>query len=66
MELCEKWIWLDEVRYKDYRNTVYSGFSDKKEECGNYAVAEFFKEYKFEKEVDKINLFVSGDTEFCL
>lgn len=66
MEFCEKWIWLDEARYKDYRNTVFSGFSDKKEECGNYAVAEFFKEYKFEKEVDKINLFVSGDTEFCL
>ena len=44
-----KWIWLDHNVYPNSQETVFSGFADKKN--GNYTVAEFVKDYRFEKKI---------------
>ncbi|MBO5110910.1 MAG: hypothetical protein J6D21_09365 [Clostridia bacterium] len=60
----EHWIWLDPARYPDRQTTVLSGFLDKKE--GHYTVAEFRREYVFDREIRSVSLRVSADTEFRL
>lgn len=61
MEFFEKWIWLDKEKYPDSQTTVFSGLNSK--ENGNYTVAEFFKEYRFEQKVLEAKIRFSGDTE---
>jgi len=63
-ELPTKWIWLNHEKYPESQTTVYSGFENKN--GGNYTVAEFEKTYTFEKNISKIELIFSGDTEFQL
>lgn len=60
----ERWIWLPESLYPEYQSSIYSGqnYSD----ACNFAVAEFKKEYKFEKNVRSAYLRFSGDTLFRL
>ena len=60
----EQWIWLPPSEYPDRQTTVLSGFLDKSE--GNYTVAEFVREYTFERDVACVFLRVSADTEFRL
>lgn len=62
--IMEKWIWLSEELYPNNQTTIFSGFLDK--ENGNYTVAEFCREYTFEKVVTAATLRFSGDTEFQL
>ena len=62
MILPEKWIWLSEKLYPQFQNTNFSVMSGK-DEC-NYCVAEFSKEYAFDKKVKEIHLRFSGDTSF--
>ena len=58
------WIWLPEKNYPENQETVCSYFVDKDDV--NYTVAEFKKEYKFEKTVKSAKLSFSGDTAFQL
>lgn len=65
MHGADKWIWIDQKKYSQYQETSYSALS----ELGsgiNFTVAEFFKEYVFENEVEEARLRFSGDTEFRL
>lgn len=64
MHELEKWIWLPKAQYPNNQTTIYSPY-DKHTE-GNYTVAEFQREYKFEKEIASVQLRFSGDTEFQL
>lgn len=65
MSVVEKWIWLNPEKYPNYQNTVYSGFSDDKEN-GNYTVAEFKKDYVFDEKIECVELRLSADTRFQL
>ena len=60
----EQWIWLPQKLYYENQSTVYSGFL--KKDLGNYTVAEFKKEYCFEKRISSVKLRFSGDTAFRL
>lgn len=64
MRFAEKWIWLPEEKYPNNQETIYSGFND----CanGNYTVAEFKRDYCFEKQIKRTVLRFSGDTSFVL
>lgn len=62
--LCEKWIWLPEDKYPDRQTCCYNDLSENK--SGKYTVAEFKKEYKFNKKIIKARLRFSGDTAFQL
>lgn len=64
MHALEKWIWLPHEQYPNNQTTVYSPY-DKHTE-GNYTVAEFKRNYKFEKEIASVKLRFSGDTELQL
>lgn len=68
MTYIENWIWLDDKKYPDSQTTFYSGFSSSKfqENNGNYTVAEFKKQYVFNKKVTMALLHFSADTEFRL
>ncbi|MBO5212653.1 MAG: hypothetical protein J6B60_03845 [Clostridia bacterium] len=58
-----KWIWLPREKYPARQSTKYSAFIAGGE---TYTVAEFKKEYIFEKSVEKIDIYVSADTSFVL
>lgn len=60
----EQWIWLNSEKYPERQTTVLSGFLGKKE--GHYTVAEFVREYTFEKAIERVSVRVSADTEFRL
>ncbi len=64
MKLPEKWIWLSKDKYPENQYTRLAGLNDDDEL--NYTVAEFFREYAFEKDILKIDLKFSGDTYFEL
>ncbi|MBR5554192.1 MAG: hypothetical protein IKV98_10160 [Clostridia bacterium] len=64
MQLPEKWIWLDPVKYPNNQTTNFSAFCTN--ENGNYSVAEFKKSYIFNKKIQKAHLRFCGDTEFRL
>jgi len=64
MILPERWIWLPEKEYPDSQITKLSGFDAGTE--GNYTVAEFSRNYYFDKNVISLDLIFSGDTEFQL
>ncbi|MBR5508146.1 MAG: hypothetical protein IKV88_08875, partial [Clostridia bacterium] len=60
----DKWIWLDENIYPHNQITKFSYFHENGPE--NFTVAEFKKEYSFEKKVVSADLYFSGDTRFQL
>lgn len=60
----EKWIWLPADKYPNYQTSKYSFFCEDVKET--YSVAEFKKEYRFEKVVACVALRFCGDTEFQL
>lgn len=62
----EKWIWLDTKRYPQSQTTIVNLGLEYDREGGNFTVAEFFKEYTFEDEVEVARLYFSGDTTFEL
>ena len=64
----ENWIWLDSERYPDSQTTFYSGFHrcNPQNDDGNYTVAEFTKQYCFQKRIISALLHFSADTEFRL
>lgn len=64
----EQWIWLDGNLYPENSTTVYSAFSaeDEKQKNGNYCVAEFKKDFVFQKTVKSAKLCFSADTAFRL
>lgn len=68
MNAKDNWIWLDEDIYPDNKTTVYSALlsEDEIKRNGNYCVAEFKKEYFFEKTVTRAKLYFSADTAFRL
>lgn len=68
MNKKDTWIWLDDKLYPENITTVYSAFCDEKEKekNGNYCVAEFKKEYSFNKTVKCARLTFSADTAFRL
>lgn len=64
MEHTEQWIWLPKEQYPKEQNTVFSGFY--RNQADNYTVAEFDKQYVFDKTVVKAELRFSADTAFQL
>ncbi len=64
MKLPEKWIWLNNEKYPENQTTINTVLGN--DIKANYAVAEFTKEYVFEKNIEKIDLRFSGDTAFEL
>ena len=64
MRNIEKWIWLPAVQYPNNQTTVYSPYD--KHADGNYTVADFKREYKFDKIIRSAKLRFSGDTEYQL
>lgn len=62
--LCENWIWLPEDKYPDRQTCCCSEVGA---DCsGKYTVAEFKKEYKYDKRIKSARLRFSGDTSFQL
>ncbi|MBR5867978.1 MAG: hypothetical protein IKZ21_00925, partial [Clostridia bacterium] len=64
MTHTENWIWLDPARYPQNQTTTFSACDDPVMGC--YTVAEFTREYQFEKNLQSAALRVSGDTLFRL
>ncbi|MBR5867921.1 MAG: hypothetical protein IKZ21_00630 [Clostridia bacterium] len=64
MTHTENWIWLDPARYPQNQTTTFSACDDPVIGC--YTVAEFTREYQFEKNLQSAVLRVSGDTLFRL
>ena len=61
----ETWIWLPEDRYPQRQTTRICAFEGHWEE-GHYSVAEFKRDYPFDKEIASVVLRFSGDTTFDL
>ena len=64
MNLPEKWIWLDPEKYPDAQHTRLCGCHEV--DSFAYAVAEFKKQYHFDKKIIRADLRFSGDTAFRL
>lgn len=60
----EKWIWLPDDLYPNKQKTHYSAFYDDRDDF--YTVAEFKRNYTFEKRIASAKLRFSGDTQFWL
>ena len=60
----DKWIWLPKTLYPHNQKTRFDALSDASDD--SYIVAEFQKEYVFDKKIKHIHLRFSGDTEFQL
>lgn len=63
MYVPEQWIWLSKDVYSHRQVTKYSAFETRE---GNFTVAEFKREYTFDKKIKKAELRFSGDTVFVL
>lgn len=61
----ETWIWLPEDRYPQRQTTRICSFDGHWDE-GHYTVAEFTRDYSFDKEIASVVLRFSGDTTFDL
>ena len=60
------WIWVPKVLYPNNQITKFDALSDKSNET--YVVAEFKKEYSFDKPINRVSVRFSADTEvqlFC-
>ena len=62
--MCENWIWLPEDKYPDRQTCCYNDLWN--DHFGRYTVAEFKKEYRFDKTIKSAKLRFSGDTSFQL
>lgn len=62
--LCENWIWLPTDKYPDRQTCCYSDLTDDK--SGQFTVAEFKKEYGFDKKIVSAKLRFSADTALQL
>lgn len=63
--LHETWIWLPEKEYPHRQTTKYSAFLEWN--CSDtYTVAEFERQYQFDKTISRVELRFSADTEFQL
>lgn len=62
--LCENWIWLPADKYPDRQTCCYSDLTADK--SGLFTVAEFKKEYNFNKKVARARLRFSADTALVL
>ncbi len=60
----ERWIWLPKNKYPDCQTTCYTTLVEKPQE--GYAVAEFRREYRYDKQIVKAELRFSGDSSFVL
>ena len=65
MRPVEKWIWIPESVYPKAQTTRYSWQAPENPEP-EYAVAAFWREYRFDKVIEKVHLRFSGDTAFAL
>ena len=65
MRPVEKWIWLPQAAYPTAQTTRYSWQAPENPEK-EYAVAAFYREYCFDKAIERIQLRFSGDTAFAL
>ncbi len=59
-----KWIWLNEQDYPDIQSTFCTQFCSA--EGYTYAVADFLRTFEFQKQIEKAEITVSGDTKFRL
>lgn len=59
-----KCIWLNKEKYRRYINSYQTMFSDKK--GFEFCIAEFKRNYSFEKKILKINVTVCADTKYEL
>ena len=60
------WIWLPKYFYPKNQITKFDALSDKSNDT--YVVAEFKKEYLFDKPINRVSVHFSADTEvqlFC-
>lgn len=64
MQHIEQWIWLPKDLYQEDQYTIISGFY--RNQADHYTVAEFERNYTFEKKVIEAKLRFSGDTAFVL
>ena len=64
MNHSDTWIWLPEKDYPANQSTVFSAHGDMS--GAHYTVAEFRREYAFDRRVTSARLRVSGDTAFQL
>ncbi len=55
----ENWIWLSKEAYPELQTTRINAFT---EEAGNFAAAEFHKEYAFPARIARVELRFSADT----
>lgn len=65
MRPVEQWIWLPEQLYPHCQRTKYS-ILDRNTPDPGYAVAAFFRTYRFSKPIESVQLRFSGDTTFAL
>ncbi len=61
---CDQWIWLPKALYPNNQTTRFDALSNASDD--SYVVAEFQKEYVFDKKISRAHLRFSGDTEFQL
>ena len=59
-----EWIWLPENKYPDNQNCGISLMNDWS--CSSFCVAQFCRDYSFEKEIDRVRIESGGDTVFKL
>ena len=59
-----KWIWLDPARYPEYQTTFYHASS--KKDGFSFAIADFRRQYAFDKRAVRLEMDVCGDTAFRL
>lgn len=62
--ICENWIWLPTDKYPDRQTCCYSDLESDK--SGLFTVAEFKKDYSFEKKIKSAKLRFSADTALQL
>ena len=62
--LCENWIWLPSDKYPDRQSCCYSDLESDK--SGLFTVAEFKKDYRFDKKIKSATLRFSADTALHL
>lgn len=65
MNLAEQWIWLPKAKYPAYQECRISALRGSKPYF-HYAVADFKKEYLFEKKITTVTARVSADTFYLL
>ena len=60
-----KWIWLSDDKFSNYQETVHTCYVNE-DVPRNYCMAEFKREYIFEKKIVNVELEVCADTNYLL